>query len=125
MLKKLYLVFTVLVISAILFGCSGSGADNPALATGEFILAVKAGQYIEARQYLTSDANKDYSDSDLDDFKAFFEKKDGVTTPLPDDVVIEGNNATEPLIWTDGEKTIKKTVYLKKSFGGWKINSIS
>jgi hypothetical protein len=66
-----------------------------------------------------------YSDYDLERFRDFFEKDNGgVTMPFPSDVIIRGKEATEPIVWFNISSQEKKTVYLQKTFWGWKISSI-
>ncbi|NLL07113.1 MAG: hypothetical protein GX270_15340 [Clostridiaceae bacterium] len=93
--------------------------STPAHITGNFMLLVRHEKYQDARKLLTSDANKMYSDYDLERFRYFFEKDDGgVTMPFPSDVIIRGKEAIEPIVSFNISSQQKKTVYLQKTFLG-------
>ncbi len=118
-------ILSIIALMVILTACGAKGGDDPANATGEFFVAVKTGDYETARQYMTEDANSMYQDIDLDSFQEFFATDDGFTSPEPDSVEINGNEAIERISNVGGLESQIAIVHLTKQSGGWFVESIS
>jgi hypothetical protein len=123
-MKRVFMV-SIIALMVILTACGAKGGDDPANATGEFFVAVKAGDYETARQYMTDDANSMYEDSDLDTYREFFATDDGFTSPEPDSVEINGDEAIERISNVGGIYSEMAIVNLTKQNGSWFVESVS
>lgn len=111
----------LILVMSLLSGCASGGAENPALAIGEFMIAIKAKDFEEARKYLTKDASSMYSDRNLEKFREFFS---GVTINDPDSITITGNTAEGRILSYTSDKTADiMNVNLLKNGNKWRISS--
>jgi hypothetical protein len=123
-MKRVFML-SIIALMAILTACGAKGGDDPAGATGEFFVAVKAGDYETARQYMTEEANSMYQDNDLDSFREFFATDDGFTSPEPESVEINGDEAIERITNVGGTEGDMAIVNITKQNSAWFVESIS
>jgi hypothetical protein len=122
-------VLIVGVLGGFLYYQGNKGADTATLATGNFLIELNDKNFKNARKYLSSETNKIYTESKLEELRENFYGNGSVTLASPESIFLsnEGKAAVETINTvnpTDRKYSGQTIVTLVKTIFGWKIENI-